>query len=88
MLEEKSIFLFYCLHIPGHIGIVFNRELASDGRRRRLVTNSPLTSFITSYVIIMSVCMSVWTITFECLDLETSYLVWWDILTIFRSSLC
>ena len=34
----------------------------------------------------LSVCESVWAITFECLDIETSFLVWWYILTISRSS--
>ena len=33
-----------------------------------------------------SVCLSVQAITFECLDI-TSFYVWWDILTICRSSL-
>ena len=35
----------------------------------------------------LSVCVSVWAITFECLDIETSFLVWRYILTISRSSL-
>ena len=35
----------------------------------------------------MSVCLSVQAITFECLDLGTSFLAWWYILTISRSSL-
>ena len=35
----------------------------------------------------LSVCVSVWAMTFECLDIETSFLVWWYILTISRSSL-
>ena len=35
----------------------------------------------------MSVCLSVWAITFEAVDIETSFLVWWYILTISRSSL-
>ena len=34
----------------------------------------------------MAVCVSVWVITFECLNIETSFLVWWDILTISGSS--
>ena len=40
-------------------------------------------------VFILSVCLSVSVraITFECLDTETSFLVWWYILTISRSSL-
>ena len=35
----------------------------------------------------LSVCVYVWAITFECLDIETSFLVWQYILTISRSSL-
>ena len=35
----------------------------------------------------MSVFLSVWAITFEAVDIETSFLVWWYILTISRSSL-
>ena len=35
----------------------------------------------------LSVCVSVWAITFECLDIESSFSVWWNILTISRSSL-
>ena len=34
----------------------------------------------------VSVCVSVQAISFECLDIETSFLVWWYILTISRSS--
>ena len=33
------------------------------------------------------VCGSVQAITFECLDIETSFLAWWYMLTISRSSL-
>ena len=33
------------------------------------------------------VCLSDWTITFEPVDIETSFLVWWYILTMSRSSL-
>ena len=50
-------------------------------------------NFITSYVsgggnvFVVSVCVSVWAITFEPVDIETSFLVWWYILTISRSSL-
>ena len=32
------------------------------------------------------VCVAVWAITFEAVDIETSFLVWWYILTIGRSS--
>ena len=35
----------------------------------------------------VSVCLSVWAITFEWVDIETSFLVWCYILTISRSSL-
>ena len=35
----------------------------------------------------VSVCLSVRAITFEAVDKETSFLVWWYILTISRSSL-
>ena len=35
----------------------------------------------------VSVCVPVWAITFEAVDIETSFLVWWYILTIPRSSL-
>ena len=35
----------------------------------------------------LSVCVSVQAITFEAIDIETSFLVWWYILTISRSSL-
>ena len=35
----------------------------------------------------LCVCLSVRAITFECLDIESSCLVSWHILTIFRSSL-
>ena len=38
-----------------------------------------------SYCVCVCVCVSVQAITFECLDVETSFLVWWDILTISRS---
>ena len=38
-------------------------------------------------VFTLSVCLSVQAITFECLDKETSFLVWQDILKISRSSL-
>ena len=33
------------------------------------------------------VCVSVWAVTFECFDIETSFLVWYYILTISRPSL-
>ena len=36
---------------------------------------------------VMSVCLSVWAITFEGVDIETSFLVWCYILTISTSSL-
>ena len=35
----------------------------------------------------MCVCLSVRAITFEPVDIETSFLAWWYILTISRSSL-
>ena len=35
----------------------------------------------------LCLCLPVWAITFECLDIEIPFLVWWDILTISRSSL-
>ena len=35
----------------------------------------------------VSVCLSVWAITFECFNIETPFLVWYNILTILRSSL-
>ena len=35
----------------------------------------------------LSVCVSVQAITFEYLDIESSFLVWWDTLTISRSGL-
>ena len=35
----------------------------------------------------LCVYLSVWAITFEVVDIETSFLVWWYILTISRSSL-
>ena len=35
----------------------------------------------------LSVCVSGQAITFEYLDIESSFLVWWDTLTISRSSL-
>ena len=38
-------------------------------------------------VFILSVCLSIQAITFECLNIETSYLVWWDILTISKGSI-
>ena len=38
-------------------------------------------------VFILSVCVSVWAITFKFLTIETSFLVCWYILTISRSSL-
>ena len=37
--------------------------------------------------VFVSVCVSVQPITFEPVDIETSFLVWWYILTISRSSL-
>ena len=50
----------------------------------------PSTTIVTARVCpgeYVSVCLHVQGITFECLDIETSFLVWWDILTISRSSL-
>ena len=38
-------------------------------------------------VFILSVCLSVWAITFECFDIETSFMVWYNILTISKSNL-
>ena len=35
----------------------------------------------------VSVCLSVWVITFEAVDIETSFLVWYYILIIPRSNL-
>ena len=40
-----------------------------------------------SYCLCVSVCVSVWAITFEFLAIETSFLVWWYIVTISRSRL-
>ena len=40
-----------------------------------------------SVSVCMCVCLSVWAITFEPVDIETSFLVWWYILTISRSQL-
>ena len=37
-------------------------------------------------VFVVSVCLSVWAITFEQIDIETSFLVWCYILTISRSN--
>ena len=39
-----------------------------------------------AYTVRVFVCLSVQALTFECLDIETSFLVWWDILTISRLS--
>ena len=45
--------------------------------------------FVVSVSVCVSVCVSVsvWAITFEQIDIETSFLVWCYILTISRSSL-
>ena len=40
----------------------------------------------TSVCVSVCLCLSVQAITFEAVDTETSYLVWWYILTISRSS--
>ena len=40
-----------------------------------------------SQSVCLSVCLSVQAITFEPIDIETSFVVWWYILTISRSSL-
>ena len=42
--------------------------------------------FIVSVCVCVCLCPSVWAITFEAVDIETSFLVWWYILTISRSS--
>ena len=42
---------------------------------------------VVSVSVCLSVCLSVWAITFEWLDIETLFLVWWYMLTISRSSL-
>ena len=36
------------------------------------------------FILSVCVCLSVWAITFECLDIETSILVWWNILAIYK----
>ena len=36
------------------------------------------------FILSVSVCVSVWATTFECLDIETSFLVWQDIMTMSR----
>ena len=38
-------------------------------------------------LLFVCLCICLWAITFECLNIETSFLVWWYILTISRSSL-
>ena len=43
--------------------------------------------FVVSVCLCVCVCLSVWAITFEWVDIETSFLVWCYILTISRSSL-
>ena len=43
--------------------------------------------FVVSVCVCLSVCLSVWAVTFEAFDIETSFLVWWYILTISRLSL-
>ena len=45
------------------------------------------TSGVCGNVFVVSVCLSVRAITFEPVDIETSFLVWCYILTISRSSL-
>ena len=42
--------------------------------------------FVMSVCLCVCVCLSVWAITFD-IDIKTSFLVWWYILTISRSSL-
>ena len=39
-----------------------------------------------SLSVCLSLCLSVQAITFESVDIETSFLVWWYILTISRSN--
>ena len=46
-----------------------------------------ITSHDNVFCVCLSVCLCVRAITFEAVDIETSLLVWWDILTIARSSL-
>ena len=40
--------------------------------------------FVVCVCVSVCVCLSVQTITFEAVDIETSFLVWWYILTISR----
>ena len=42
--------------------------------------------FIVSVCGSVSVCLSVWAIMFEAVDIETSFLAWWYIMNISRSS--
>ena len=35
----------------------------------------------------VSVCLSVWAITSEFIEIDTLFLIWWNILTISRSGL-
>ena len=44
-------------------------------------------TFILSVSVCLSVRLTVQTITFECLEIETLFLVWWCILNISTSSL-
>ena len=58
----------------------------------RVLTNGVITSrvcgrgnvFVVSVCLCVCLCVSVWAITFEPVDIETSFLVWWYILTISR----
>ena len=63
--------------------------LRSSINSKDVASSPPLYAGMFSYCLSvrLSVCVSVQAITFKCLDIETSFLAWWYILTISRSSL-
>ena len=53
----------------------FGQDHFAEGIDSTIVTARVCWKVMFSYRLCVSVCVSVWAITFECLDIETSFLV-------------
>ena len=68
---------YKCTHLPiSSIGDMQTGQIVTACVRGKVMFSCCLSLFL-----------SIWAITFECLDIETLFFVWWYILTTSRSSL-
>ena len=90
LFSQKHVYWYFYQYFCYGLLIFHNLRYLSDIYRPRMWEGNVFTLFVCMSVCVsvcLCICVSVQAITFERLDTETSFLVWWYILTISRSSL-